>query len=84
MTKLELEMVRARQTNRQLYSLRRIITQSRIATRAPVLSPAELVWASALHSSMLPSRSQVHTRTVSVPVLLCMGKSPSVITTGTR
>lgn len=51
---------------------------------APVLRPGALLRGCALHSSMLPSRSQVHTLTVRVPVLLCMGKSPSVITTGTR
>lgn len=65
------------------YSLSRMMTQSRMATRAPVLSPALAVSASALHSFMLPSRSQVHTLMVSVLVLLCMGRSPSEMTTGT-
>lgn len=66
------------------YLQSRMRMQSRMATSAPVLSPAELVRASALHISMFPSRSHVHTRTVSVPVLLCMGKVPSEITTTTR
>lgn len=66
------------------YLQSRMRMQSRMATSAPVLSPAELTRASALHISMLPSRSHVHTRIVSVPVLLCMGKLPSVITTATR
>lgn len=59
------------------------MTQSKMATRAPVLRPARAVSASALHSFMLPSRSHEHTRTVRVLVLLCIGKSPSEMTTGT-
>lgn len=66
------------------YLQSRMRMQSRMATSAPVLSPAELVRASALHISMLPSRSHVHTRIVSVPVLLCVGMDPSAITTATR
>lgn len=56
-----------------LYLLSSMMAHRRMAIRAPVLRPGELLRASALHSSMLPSRSQVHTLTVRVPVLLCMG-----------
>lgn len=56
-----------------LYLLSSMMAHRRMAISAPVLRPGELLRASALHSSMLPSRSQVHTLTVSVPVLLCMG-----------
>ncbi len=66
------------------YLQSRMRMQSRMATSAPVLSPEELLRASALHISMFPSRSHVHTRIVSVPVLLCMGMCPSEITTATR
>ena len=61
-----------------------MMAQIKMATRAPVLRPARPVSASALHSFMLPSLSHVHTRTLSVLVLLCMGCSPSEMTTGTR
>ncbi len=66
------------------YLQSRMRMQSRMATSAPVLSPVELLRASALHISMLPSLSHVQTRIVSVPVLLCMGMCPSEITTATR
>lgn len=57
----------------QSYLQRSMMAHRRMATRAPVLRPGELLRASGLHSSMLPSWSQVQTLTVSVPVLLCMG-----------
>lgn len=56
--------------------------QSRMAMSAPVLRPAGRSKASALQDCMFPRLSQVHTRIVSVPVLLWMGQSLSNITTG--
>lgn len=79
-----LEDISSQKTEEKGYLQSRMRMQSKMATSAPVLSPAELVSASALHNSILPFRSHVHTRIVSVPVLLCMGKCPSEITTATR
>lgn len=62
-----------RRKQRRLHLPSRMAAHSRMAISAPVLRPGELLRASTLHSSMLPSRSQVHTLTVRVPVLLCMG-----------
>lgn len=53
--------------------LRRMMTQSRMATRAPVVRPSEKGRTSGLQDCMFPRLSQAHTRTISVLVLLWMG-----------
>lgn len=50
--------------------LSRIMTQSSMATRAPVVRPSEKGRTSGLHDCMFPRLSQAHTRTISVLVLL--------------
>lgn len=64
--------------------LSKMTIQRRIAISAPVLSPALSANGSDSHFLLFPSRSHVHTCMVSKFVLLCTGKSPSEITTGTR
>lgn len=52
------------------YLLRRMMTQSRMATSAPVVRPSEKGRTSGLHDCMFPRLSQAQTRTTSVLVLL--------------
>lgn len=53
--------------------LRRMTTQSSMATSAPVVRPSEKGRTSGLQVCMFPRLSQAHTRTISVLVLLWMG-----------
>lgn len=56
--------------------------QARMAMSAPLLRLAGRLYASALHDMTLPSWSQLHTRMVSVLVLVCTGSSPSEMKMG--